>query len=388
MASNSPKRPSQRKLILVLASVVALGALLWMKFGVPQQAPSFADWLEVTDVAYGNPSLNEVQSVSSEALHVNGIQRSMQGPYNISKVKLRPETAPELVWLTGYSSAIAKENGDPVSDGFMCHNNLNIVDKNTSPWAIKTHGSNIRLFTLTEGQTALEMPEGFGIPLHPNQELEVVAQVLNHNEVNADFKAIHNTQINYQTLSNESKPMVPLYQQAVFITKQTEGPVGEYGSHLMCNAYEIDETSSVGSAPKSADSSVAAPYNPYLDEFGRTYTGHWKLAPGKETLTTDVTPMLNLPFDTKVHYIGAHLHPFGESIHLIDLSTNDTLCTIQAENYPDKIGLKNIGHYSSTEGILLYKTHRYALSCTYNCTDSTQNHTGMATLFLFLEDKE
>ena len=36
---------------------------------------------------------------------------------------------------------------------------------------------------------------------------------------------------------------------------------------------------------------------------------------------TLVTELMSLPYDTTVHYIAVHLHPFAESLELIDLTT-------------------------------------------------------------------
>jgi hypothetical protein len=337
----------------------------------PRQTTAFSDEVRV-------------HSVVSQPLAIKGISRSMQGPYEVQPVNDLLNGSNELVWLTDYKASIYDDKGNPLPNGFMCHNNLNIVDKRESPWEIKTHGSNIRLFTLTEGQTELHLPNGFGIPIMASTKLEVVAQVLNHNDPNANITSEHRTEIGYVRDSEAKTDMIPLYLQSVFITKQTDGPIGMEGSALLCNAYDIDSIAA-GNNPNHGDNSRQLPYNPYLDAEGRNYTGHWELPKGRESLITDVTRMLNLNFDTRIHYISAHLHPFAESMMLIDATTGDTLHTIHSLNHPDRIGLATIETFASVEGIPVFKDHKYAAVSTYNCPED-KVHTAMATLFLYLRD--
>ena len=377
--------PVRKRFIwLALVLLVLGGSYLWL--GRPAQHPDFRSWFESQRFPAA-PLLGEyppiTETVVSEWLNVKGIQRSMQGPYDLRPTYLN-EGKEELIWLTGYRTTMLDSEGKPVSDGFMCHNNLNIQDKQASPWRVKTHGSNIRLFTLTEGQTEVQLPVGFALPLHSGTPLEVVSQVLNHNEPEANFAVQQHTEISYFPEDASPFHFKPLYQQSVFVTKQTDGPVGDFGSSLLCNAYEVD-SGAAGSAPNSPGHH-AVPYNPYQDEFGRHYTGHWEIGAGPEVLITDVTQMINLEFDTRIHYIGAHLHPFGESLTLLDATTGDTLHTIYAKNHSDRIGLQEIGHYSSAEGIPVFKGHTYHLISTYVGTESLDRHTAMATLFLFLHD--
>lgn len=366
--------------LLVLTGTTA--ALLY--FADIKQADSFNTWHAENPSQTAEFSAQpHVETVTSKPLVIDGISRSMQGPYEVKPVELA-NGVNELLWLTDYEASIFTTSGDPLPDGYMCHNNLNVVDKGKSPWKMKTHGTNIRLFTLTEGQTELHLPPGFGIPVMANTPLEVVSQVLNHNEPAVNLTSEHRTKITYIRDVEKKTEMVPLYQQSVFVTKQTDGPIGIQGSPLLCNAYDIDSIGQ-GETPNHTDNSRQVPYNPYLDEQGRNYTGHWELPKGRESLITDVTRMLNLQFDTRIHYISAHLHPFAESMLLIDATTGDTLHTIYATNHADRIGLENIETFASVEGIPVFKNHKYAAICTYNCPEG-EVHTAMATLFLYLRD--
>jgi hypothetical protein len=129
-------------------------------------------------------------------------------------------------------------------------------------------------------------------------------------------------------------------------------------------------------------------YNPYSDKYGRTYTGHWKIPLEEEILKTNVTNMLNLKFNTTIHYIGTHLHPFAKSLELWDITTDSLLYRANVVNHQNSIGINHIDYYSSVTGIPVFKSHQYELVSTYHCTDSVEEHSAMATMFLYLQDRE
>ena len=53
-----------------------------------------------------------------------------------------------------------------------------------------------------------------------------------------------------------------------------------------------------------------------LATYREPFSGHWVVPPGRQENRTLVTEWLNLRFDTTVHYIAVHLHPFAESLEL------------------------------------------------------------------------
>ena len=65
--------------------------------------------------------------------------------------------------------------------------------------------------------------------------------------------------------------------------------------------------------------------NVRTDKFGREFSGHWVLKPGRQINKTLVTNWMNLPFDTTLHYAAVHLHPFAESLELRDLTADQRI---------------------------------------------------------------
>ncbi len=364
-------------------------SLLLILFACQNPKTEFSEWYAGKQSTSGE-SVNKIHYLNyySQELFIDTIYRSMQGPYEIKKVSIN-EKGEDIVWITSYASKLVNSRTKAyVEDRFMCHNNFNYKDTSSIPWKLKTSGGNSRIFTLSEGQTKIELPEGFGIPVPANQNFEMVSQVLNHLEKDIDLKLNHEVEIGYIKESERRNKITPLYQQSIFVTKQIAGPKGRYGLPKLCISHHLDSNALDGDHPNHDCSTVfnSKKYNPYEDSEGRKYTGHWSIPYGKETLFTDVTPMLDLSENTKIHFIGVHLHPFATALELWD-TTLDSLLYASKIVPQSKFGFKEIGYYSSEEGIPVYTAHQYELRSTYNNVDSLDNQTAMAVMYLYLEDK-
>ena len=111
------------------------------------------------------------------------------------------------------------------------------------------------------------------------------------------------------------------------------------------------------------------------------------MKPGREVNQTLVTKILELPYDTTIHYIAVHLHPFAESLELRDLTTGQVVFKSSTRQFPDRIGLAHVDSFSSVEGIPIYKDHEYELVSVYqNITDKDQD--SMAVMNLYMLDKD
>jgi hypothetical protein len=109
--------------------------------------------------------------------------------------------------------------------------------------------------------------------------------------------------------------------------------------------------------------------------------------PGIEVRPTRVTTILDLPYDTTIHYISVHTHPLAESLELRDVTADKTVFKSQAHNLEGQLGLKKIDYFSSAEGAPVYKDHEYDLISTYNNT-TEEDQDSMAVMYVYLLDKE
>lgn len=391
------------KIIIVTSLIIFLASSIIYKlffFKIPEEnkSISFLEWYEnfkqkeISDTIFKQNS----RLIESPCLLVDKIYKSMEGPMAVKEFFIENDNfkiissafSPKLLWITGYKVELFDDNDNRLSDDFMCHNNLNIVKNNVLPWKVNTLGTDTRLFTLTEGQVEINLPENYGIPILSNQRLRVDFQVLNHNLPKINLKVKQVVTIYYKYDSEGTNKMKALYQQSVFVTKQISGPAGNF------NELPIFAQDSVKNKFKdevkvcctNTDLLLSKGY-PFFDCYKREFTGHWTIDDSLEVITTDVSPMLNLEKDTKVHFFSVHVHPFCQSLELVDETVAKSIYKSDINNFTDRIGLKYISKKESLEGIQLFKNHKYTLTSVYNKT-TTEKQTAMATMFLYCEEKK
>lgn len=323
---------------------------------------------------------NEVRSktVLSNVYSVEKLYRSMKGPSSMQAIRLDDDTEkPELVWVTGYEAVMVGADGEePMPQEFMCHSNLDVNAASHRSKVGASPGFSPRLFTLSQGQFYVKFPPGFGIPVRSDESLNLTTQVLNLNHADDMFEVRHKVTLNYVRDVEATKPMKALFPIGAYGLALLEGDDGYYGIQ---NPIEEEHGSSCLPGENAAG-------HTYKDQFGRVFTGHWVVKPGREVNTTLVTNLMRLPYDTTAHYIAVHLHPFSESLELIDLTAGKTVFKSKVENYEDKIGLRRVEYFSSEEGIPLFKDHEYQMVSVYNNT-TEEDQDSMAVMYLYVHDK-
>jgi hypothetical protein len=120
---------------------------------------------------------------------------------------------------------------------------------------------------------------------------------------------------------------------------------------------------------------------------GQGLTNHWIVPQGHHAYTTEITPQLNLPFDTTIHYATIHVHPFARKIELRDLTTGTTIFRLNSRDWPDRFGVAHVDEFKSTEGIPVLRDHRYELRAEYDNTSDSKTD-AMAILYLYLLEKD
>jgi hypothetical protein len=318
-------------------------------------------------------------TVLSDTYEIDKIYKSMKGPKSTQEVYLSKSGRPELLWITGYKTVMVGADGKtPMSQEFICHSNLDldiITHRELFGW--RKNNPTVRLFTLSQGQTEIKFPEGFGIPILSTEPLDLTTQVLNLNDPKNKFEVRHKITFTYIRDSELDRPMKPLMVVSAYGLKLLDGEDGYFD---VGHASE-DEHGASCLIGENADNKV------YTDSFKRTFTGHWVVKPGREVNHTLATRLLVVPYDTTVHYIAVHLHPFAESLELKDLTTGETVYKSNVTGAKDRIGIENVDYFSSEEGIPLYKDHEYQIVSVYNNT-SDEDQDSMAVMFLYVLDKE
>jgi len=321
----------------------------------------------------------QTQVFLSPVYQVDQLYRSMKGPQSQQDVRLGDsETTEELLWITGYQAVMVGADGSSaMGQELMCHSNLDVNTGAHRGAVGATQGFNPRLFTLSQGQFEVHFPPGFGIPVLSTESFKLTTQVLNLNDADKTFQVRHKVSVDYIRDADLKEPMKALF------------PVGAYGLASLeegSTHYGVAKPDEEKQGPGCLPGENAAGHT-YKDPMGHSFTGHWVVPPGRQVNTTLVTHLMALPYDTTVHYIAVHLHPFAESLELRDRSTGETVFQSKARNYEDKIGLKKVEYFESVEGLPLYKGHEYEIVSIYNNT-TQEDQDSMAVMYLYLHDLE
>jgi hypothetical protein len=234
--------------------------------------------------------------------------------------------------------------------------------------------------TLSQGQTDVKLPDGYGIPVLSSTPLQLTTQVLNLNEKEKlPIKVRQRVTVKYIRNKDLEEPLIPLYRQdgAYAMVSMTGEPA----------VFDLNEP-----LPEHQGASCLPGQNAgtdiYKDRLGRLFSGHWVVKPGRMENHTVVSEKMNLPYDTKIHAIGVHLHPFADYIALKDLTTDEVLYENRPVQAEGKVGLSHVPYYSDGDkGIPLYKNHEYEIITTYNNT-SSEDQDAMAVLGLYSIDKD
>ena len=311
--------------------------------------------------------------------------RSMEGPGDTQTIYLEEGAAPELLWVTGVRTEMVGEDGKtPQLPEFMCHVNVDIdPSRHQQILGLKRMGGT-RLITLSQGMLAMKTPKGFAYPLASNEPIQLYTQVLNHNILEPkNAKVRHKVTFEYyreRDLAGTSmKPLLNFGASGMVLLtedpKAAPSPVDLGGEH---GATCLMAQRAPNAPGKSAD---------YVDPEGRRLTGHWVVPPGRQTNHSDVTWFMSLPYDTKLHYAAIHLHPFAESLEMRDVTAKKSLFKVQTKNPKGKVGLDHVDTFVSTEGVPLYRNHKYELISVYNNT-TKETHDSMASVFLGVLDPD
>jgi len=320
----------------------------------------------------------QVETFLSPVYEVDRIYRSMMGPYTTTEIQLGGAGESELLWVVGYEAVMVGADGEtPMPQDFMCHSNLDIDPAAHNEVLGLKNPISGRLFTLSQGQFDISFQEGFGIPILSQEPRLLTTKVLNLNMVGETAEVRHKVIIRYVRNRDLARPMKPLFTKGAYGLALLEGDNAYFGLK------ETPKEEEHGPGCLMADNAAE---HQYEDEEGRRFTGHWVVQPGREENHTLVTEILGLPYDTTVHYIAVHLHPFAESLELRDLTTGETVFRSNARQLEGRIGLEAVEYFSSPEGIKLHKSHEYELVSVYeNTTDEVQD--SMAVMLLYLLDK-
>jgi hypothetical protein len=312
-----------------------------------------------------------VFTMVSDALVIDTTYHSMEGPYQQVRFTIAGDRS-DTLWITAMSADVVAPDLSPLPVEFFCHANLD-YDADHHRRLFKTDRSTSnRLFTLSQGHEVMRFPDGFGIPVRSDEPLTLVTQVLSNNGVDAAKQVRVRVRVHY--VRKGARPMKSLSMTAAIGAVSTDGQNSHYGMHGEHNM-------------GSSTAGVSKTQHEYHDAAGHKFSGHWIVPPGKHSVRTVVTKWMNLAADTRVHYIGVHVHPFAQRITLRDVTMGEDVFTSRVTPLEGRIGISKVTDLSSTDGVRLYAKHHYELIADYE-NPTTGPVDAMAVLFLYVRDPQ
>ncbi|MFN2540546.1 MAG: hypothetical protein ABR514_00050 [Chthoniobacterales bacterium] len=315
-------------------------------------------------------------TLTSEPYRLDKIYRSMEGPMSIaSGIRVGANDKARVEWVTGLETEVVDANEQkPVSQEFFCHSNLTFAEHGATPREVnqrfggKTH-LDWRLFTLAPGRRSIELPQGFGVPIPADAPLDYLTMSLNLNPQNEVLNIRMRTKVHTIAAGEPGAPSKALFRRALYVL-QPKDPSGEMGPKCMATS----ATQHLGAG--------CAEFQP-----GDGLVNHWIVAPGHHVYKTEITPQLNLPFNTTIHYATIHVHPFAHGMELRDLTTGQTVLRLNSQDWPNRVGVARVDEIKSIDGIPIFRDHRYELTAEYDNTTPSKTD-AMAILYLYLLEKD
>lgn len=352
--------------------------------------------LPLAAVAADAPQMHKYVYLS-RVYNIDRMYHSMEGPGSIEEVYIGDREHPELLWVTGVKTEMVAEDGEsPQMPDLMCHVNVDVDSGKHSHMLALNRATAQRLITLSQGMVDAQFPAGYGYPISSNEPLNVFTQVLNLNiEHPKDLKVRHRVTFTFIPDSELKTPLKPLFNvgaSGTVILPKDEP------NHMAMNMAMAEITGADGK-PVASDHSTSCltlPRAPnaagggasdYRNPQGQKVTGHWIVPPGKQVNHSDITWFMLLPFDSKLHWAAAHLHPFAQSLTIRDTTTGQTIFEVKAKNPEKGVGLEKVETFASDDGVPMYRNHKYELISVYD-NPTNQNADSMASAFLALDDPQ
>jgi len=310
------------------------------------------------------------------------------GPGSGVKISSLPDTsgtAPKLYWVKGFKLEVLDEKDKvmPTAE-FICHLNVDVdpAERNR----IFQEGQRCmtsRILTVTQGQTEISFPDGFGVPVASDEHWRFIFQAANR--TTDEHRRVKHRLTMYMIPDRELvQPITPLAWSVPFVQV-----VIDKNSPTIAEKEKAECPTCFGSgrgvnAPNAVATSVES------DAFGRKVTGHWVVPPGVQTWSSVVREAGFADKPHLIHAVWSHIHPCCTSISLVKASPveRETIFTATSRTkvHPG-LQIQDIDYLASKEGIALPANNNYEVDITYNNpTDKPLD--SMATLGIFFEDND
>jgi hypothetical protein len=215
---------------------------------------------------------------------------------------------PETVWVVAYETEIYDASGQPPAEDYLCHTFLgNQRVEQATDHAGHAVANEMRVVFSDAFTRGMRLPNGFGVRIAANEDVQWVPMFNNRGDDVARIGM--RARVHFIREADLNKPLQPLY------------------------------------------SVLQAVQTPHL----------FFVPPGRH----EKEHQFALEFDGKIHFIGAHIHPYSESIVVWNVSRNEPVW--EGRSQTDGSGATvGMDVYSSQAGYEVHAGETYALRSTYN----------------------
>jgi hypothetical protein len=228
----------------------------------------------------------------------------------------------EPIWVIGYKTAVVESVSEGKRQNYLCHTFFGnrSVEQSHDPEIAPLAMSALYSDAFTQ---EVRLPDGFGVRLDPEDSLEWIPMFNNRGSGPANVRM--QSQLFVIRERDLKKPLRRLY------------------------------------------SSLHSVHSPHL----------YFVPPGRH----EQQKTFALPFDGRIHFIGTHIHPFGESIELVNEARRERVWkgVKKTDDSGQTIGMEI---YSSPEGYPVQALETFRLISTY-ANPTAKPIDAMAGVFLF-----
>ncbi len=323
--------------------------------------------------------------VLPEGLVRSGDGASMTGGLNaVSELTLSGDPGPrKLYWLKGIDEVVLDEKGRvlPTAE-FICHLNVDVdvaFRNQTFPMAEPCRNS--RIFTITQGQTRIEFPRGYAVPVASDEVWGFTFQAANRT-TDEHRRIRHRLTLTLVEDRSLAEPLKALAWETPFLSVI----VDRYSKQ----AEEADHAGMPDCLPTSRGLTApnSVPNTNWDDFCGRRRSGHFVVPPGRNTWRSTY-PELTVNTERHVRLVWSHIHPLLEECSLILCRGRKKLFSVHSKTRTDRgLEIESIDMVTAPEGngIVLPAKEVYEIECTYNNTTG-EAHDSMVTFGLFFDDE-
>lgn len=288
----------------------------------------------------------------------------------------------KLYWLRSIKLEVLDEAGRPLPTAeFICHMNLDVDPAfRNRVFEEGERCTQARILTLTQGQTEVRFPEGFGVPVASDEQWTWTFQAANRT-TDEHRRLQHRMTMELIEDQDLLEPVQALAWMTPFLSVVVDKNSPE------ARARELKEMPGCLPTTVGLTAPNSVPGTNFDSWCGQRRTGHWVVAPGRHTYQSAI-PELRMPEDRTLRLVWSHVHPLLETASILECAGKKPLLTVRARTRTKPgIELEAIELLTFPEGLTLKADTNYAIESVYhNTTRAGQD--SMVSLGLFYDDHQ